>query len=152
MAFFGLCWLQRPNSNSLFRAPIHEGFALSIWFGYFERFLRTLKHSAYTNKPKSARKYLFDFNVDVQPFGWFLLTSQFLFSLARLSSLNSHNLRIWDNRSVKRVEEQSFHIQILILCKENLPTLAPSSLVRKSHHFSLKKEILQLYFSLSSRF
>ena len=54
------------------------------------------------------------FKVDVQPFGWFLLTSQFLFSLARLSSLNSHNLRIWDNRSVKRVEEQSFHIQILI--------------------------------------
>ena len=36
-----------------------------------------------------------------------LLTSQFLFSLARLSSLNSHNLRIWDNGSVKRVGERT---------------------------------------------
>ena len=31
MAFFGLYWLQRPNLNCLFRAPIHEGF---YQFGY----------------------------------------------------------------------------------------------------------------------
>ena len=51
---------QGSNLNSLFRALRWEGFALSIWFGYYKRFPRTLKHSAYTDKPKSTRKYLFD--------------------------------------------------------------------------------------------
>ena len=51
---------QGSNLNSLFRALRWEGFALSIWFGYYERFLRTLKHSTFTNKPKSTRKYLYD--------------------------------------------------------------------------------------------
>ena len=60
MAFIGLYWQQRPNSNCLFRAPIHEGFALSIWFCYYRWFPRTLTCYADTNKPKSARKYLFD--------------------------------------------------------------------------------------------
>ena len=60
MSFFGLYWLQRPNSNSLFCALIHKGFALSIWFGYYKQFLRTLKYYAVTNKPKSTRKYLLD--------------------------------------------------------------------------------------------
>ena len=54
---------QGSNLNSLFRALRWEGFALSIWFGYYKRFPRTLKHSAYTDKPKSTRKYLFDLRV-----------------------------------------------------------------------------------------
>ena len=36
--FFGLYWLQRHNSNSLFVAPIHEGLALSIYFATTGRF------------------------------------------------------------------------------------------------------------------
>ena len=36
IGLFSLYWLQRPNSNSLFRAPIHKGFALSIWFGHYK--------------------------------------------------------------------------------------------------------------------
>ena len=60
MAFLGLYWQQRPKLNSLFRATIHESFALSILFGYYKRFLRSFKCSAFTDKPKSTRKYLFD--------------------------------------------------------------------------------------------
>ena len=55
IGLFGLYWLQRPNLNSLFCAPIHEGLALSIWFGYYEQFLRTLAYYGFTNKPKSTR-------------------------------------------------------------------------------------------------
>ena len=29
------------NSNSLFRAPMHEDLTLSIWFGYYKRYLRS---------------------------------------------------------------------------------------------------------------
>ena len=46
--------MQRPNSNSLFRAPIHEGFALSIWFGYYKQLLGSFAHDAGTHKPKST--------------------------------------------------------------------------------------------------
>ena len=65
MAFFGLNWLQGPNSNSLFRALIGEGFSLSIWFGYYKRFLRSFVLSPVTNRPKSTRKYLLDFGKSV---------------------------------------------------------------------------------------
>ena len=57
---FSLYWLQRPNLNSLFHAPIHKGFALSIWLGYYKWFLRTLPYYGFTDKPKSTRKYLYD--------------------------------------------------------------------------------------------
>ena len=61
LAFFGLYWLQRPNLNSLFRAPIRKGFAISIWFGNYKRLIpRSFRHSRFMNKPKSTRKYLFD--------------------------------------------------------------------------------------------
>ena len=53
-------WGQGSNLNSLFRALQWEGFALSIWFGYCKRFLRSFAHYALTNKPKSTRKYLLD--------------------------------------------------------------------------------------------
>ena len=46
-------------SKSLW-ASIHEGFALSIWFGYYKPFLRSFKKDAHTDKPKSTRKCLFD--------------------------------------------------------------------------------------------
>ena len=60
----GHYWLQRPSSNRLFQAPIHEGFPLLIWFGnILKRFLRSFVHSALTNKPKSTRKYLLDLEI-----------------------------------------------------------------------------------------
>ena len=49
------------NSNSLFRAPMHEDLTLSIWFGYYKRFPRSFAGYTVTNKPKSTRKYLLDF-------------------------------------------------------------------------------------------
>ena len=58
--FFSLYWLQRPNLNSLYRAPTHEGFALTFWFGYYKWFLRSFECYADTNKHKSTGKYLFD--------------------------------------------------------------------------------------------
>ena len=61
MANFGLYWLQRPNLNSLSRAPMYKGFHLLIWFGYYKWFSRSFKYSAFTDKPKSTRNYLFDF-------------------------------------------------------------------------------------------
>ena len=61
ISLFALSWLQRPSLNCLFRALLWEGFALSIWFCYCKWFLRTLACYADTDKPKSARKYLFDF-------------------------------------------------------------------------------------------
>ena len=78
MAFFGLLGRQRPNSNSLFHAPIHEGVTLSIWFGYYKQFLRSFKLYAVTNRPKSTRKYLLDV---------YILASSFIFHL--FNSANS---------------------------------------------------------------
>ena len=60
IGLFGLYWLHKQNLNSLFRAPISESFALSIWFGYYKRFLRTFECYADTNKHKSICKYSFD--------------------------------------------------------------------------------------------
>ena len=57
---FGLYWMQRPNSYSLFCAPIHKGFALSIWLSYSNQFPRTPAYYGFTNKPKSTCKYLLD--------------------------------------------------------------------------------------------
>ena len=54
---------QGSNLNSLFRALWWEGFALSIWFSNYKWFLRTLPYYGFTNKPKSTRKYLFDFGL-----------------------------------------------------------------------------------------
>ena len=51
---------QGSNLNSLFRALRWEGFALSIWFGYYKRFLRSFAYYPVTDKAKSTRKYLFD--------------------------------------------------------------------------------------------
>ena len=59
-AFCDIHRLQKPNSNSLFRALIQKGFTLSIWFGYYEWFLRALAYYGFSDKPKSDRKYLFE--------------------------------------------------------------------------------------------
>lgn len=70
-----------------------------------------------------------------------LLTSQFLFSLARLSSLNSHNLRIWDNGSVKRVGERTKfpHSNTNPLQRKSTYTSALQPRPKISSFFPLKK-------------
>ena len=93
MAFFGLYWLQRSNSNSLFRALISEGFALSIWSGYCKRFPRSFASNGLTNKPKSTRKYLFDSVQKLKeiaaPLGLFMLVWMILNLLYKMKKVRS---------------------------------------------------------------
>ena len=72
---------QGSNLNSLFRALRWEGFALSIWFGYYKRFPRTFAHYPDTDKPKSTRKYLFDCSKGVVMWIFAMLYSRKLFFL-----------------------------------------------------------------------
>ena len=51
---------QGSNLNSLFPALQHEGHTLSIWFCYYEWFLRSFATDVVTNKAKSRCKYLLD--------------------------------------------------------------------------------------------
>ena len=77
----GLYW---RAYGSLFRALIHEGFALSIWFGQYKLFLKSLTRSGHTDKPKSTRKYLSNDKVSLQQgenCGYFVIGHFFVSSL-----------------------------------------------------------------------